>query len=371
MRPDPSALVLEALRHKAEHGLAGAVDSRDLARGDGWIAQDVVCSSGPRDPAFEERHDWVSVAVVLSGTFTYRNDFGRNLLTPGSLLLGDAGGCFTCGHQHGEGDRCLAFHFEPAFFEQLAANAGAREPRFGRTSLPAVRALAPLVARAVVAADGTAVVSPRAPGPVVPAAAQDWAAAMANPRTSGPPVPAVARAGAVAVASPRASNSDTAAIAKKPGATAVAATPNSTSPNPALDELALDLAAGALLQSTSAKPREISPRDERRVAAVIRHLETRYHQPWALADLAGLADISPFHFLRVFRATAGQTPHQYLLRARLRAAAVTLATTPTPVTEVALASGFEDLSNFIRSFRAEFGVAPTGYRPSARRRTSW
>ena len=50
---------------------------------------------------------------------------GRTLLTPGSLLLGDAGGCFTCGHQHGEGDRCLAFHFEPAFFEQLAADAGA------------------------------------------------------------------------------------------------------------------------------------------------------------------------------------------------------------------------------------------------------
>jgi len=312
LRRDPSAPVHEALRHKAEHGLAGTVDCRDLARGAGWTAQDVVCSSGPRDPAFEERHDWVSLAVVLSGTFTYRNDFGRNLLTPGSLLLGDAGGCFTCGHQHGEGDRCLAFHFEPGFFEQLVADAGAREPRFGRTSLPALRALAPLVARAVVAADGATVVSPRTPDPAMPAPA--------------------------------------------------AAIPYGASPNPSLDELALDLAAGALRESVSARAREISPRDERRVAAVIRHLETRYHQPWSLADLAGLADLSPFHFLRVFRATAGQTPHQYVLRARLRAAAVTLATTPTPVTEVALASGFEDLSNFIRTFRSEFGVAPTGYR---------
>src|SRR5580693_3030565 len=122
MRPDPSTLVLKALHRKAEHGLAGKVDAHELARGDGWVAEDVVCSSGPRDRAFEERHDWVSVAVVLSGTFTYQNDFGRTLLTPGSLLLGDAGGCFTCGHQHGEGDRCLAFHFEPAFFEQLAAD---------------------------------------------------------------------------------------------------------------------------------------------------------------------------------------------------------------------------------------------------------
>lgn len=312
MLPDPSAPVLRALQHKAEHGLAGTVDGRVLACGDGWVAEDVVCSSGPRDPAFEERHDWVSVAAVLSGSFTYRNDFGRNLLTPGSLLLGDAGGCFTCGHQHGEGDRCLGFHFEPAFFEQLAADVGAPEPRFRRTSLPAVRALAPLVARAIIAAESTA------------------ATEAASPRTTDPAVPAVARTGAP--------------------------------PAPAVDELALDIAAGALLQSTSAKPREISSRDERRVAAVIRHLESRYHHPWALADLAGLADLSPFHFLRIFRATAGQTPHQYVLRARLRAAAVTLATTPIPVTEVALASGFEDLSNFIRTFRTEFGVAPTSYR---------
>ena len=72
MRSDPSTPVLSALRHKVEHGLAGTVDGRELARGDGWVAEDVVCSSGPRDPAFEERHDWFSVAVVLSGTFTYQ-----------------------------------------------------------------------------------------------------------------------------------------------------------------------------------------------------------------------------------------------------------------------------------------------------------
>ena len=135
-----------------------------------------------------------------------------------------------------------------------------------------------------------------------------------------------------------------------------------TAPTPAFDELALDLAASALRASNPCRNPTISTRDERRIAAVIRHLEDRFHQPWALAELAGLAGLSPFHFLRVFRATAGLTPHQYLLRGRLRAAAVTLATTDIPVTEAALASGFEDLSNFIRTFRAEFGVAPTSYR---------
>lgn len=322
------------MRHKAEHGLAGCADARALARGSGWLAEDVVCSSGPRDRAFEERHDWVSVAVVLSGTFTYRNDFGRTLLTPGALLLGDAGTCFACGHQHGEGDRCLSFHFEPGFFEQLAVDAGALEPKFGRNSLPAVRALAPLVARAIV---------------VVESGVRD-----ASHSDGG------------ATGASHADANATSARHFDRGAKGIAAT--------AFDELALDVAAGALRQSGACGHPTISARDEHRVASVIRHLEDHYHEPLALADLARLADLSPFHFLRVFRATAGLTPHQYVLRARLRAAAATLATTTTPVTEVALTSGFEDLSNFIRTFRAEFGVAPSNYRArstSRRRQTSW
>jgi len=56
------------------------------------------------------------------------------------------------------------------------------------------------------------------------------------------------------------------------------------------------------------------------------------------------------------------TPHQYVLRVRLRRAATTLATEPGKVVDVALESGFGDLSNFNRAFRAEFGVAPEGYR---------
>src|SRR5262249_4201045 len=57
----------------------------------------------------------------------------------------------------------------------------------------------------------------------------------------------------------------------------------------------------------------------------------------------------------------GVPPPQWLLRARLRAAAQRLATRSDPVTAVALDVGFEDLSNFIRSFRAEFGVSPSRY----------
>jgi AraC family transcriptional regulator len=268
----------------------GTAEASVLARGSGWMARDFVCNSGPTDRAFEERHEWVSIAVVLSGTFTYGNEFGSKLLTPGSLLLGQVGGCFTCGHEHGAGDRCLSFHFEPGCFENIAAATGARTMNFGRNSLPALRSLTPLVARAFLAVDGGAA--------------------------------------------------------------------------PALfEELSLDLAAAALSAGIDRKASSpINKRDERRVAAVVRYLEENFAQPCALTDLAGLAGLSPYHFLRVFRVTTGVTPHQHLLRTRLRAAAVSLARTDMPVTQIALLSGFDDLSNFIRSFRAEYGAAPSNYR---------
>ena len=62
----------------------------------------------------------------------------------------------------------------------------------------------------------------------------------------------------------------------------------------------------------------------------------------------------------------GVTPHQYLLRVRLRHAARLLAEETRPVTEVALDVGFADLSNFVRSFRRAAGVSPSRFRAAAR-----
>jgi AraC family transcriptional regulator len=56
------------------------------------------------------------------------------------------------------------------------------------------------------------------------------------------------------------------------------------------------------------------------------------------------------------------TPHQYLLRLRLQRAAFRLRIEPAKVVDIALESGFGDVSNFNRSFRAEFGVTPRIWR---------
>jgi len=103
----------------------------------------------------------------------------------------------------------------------------------------------------------------------------------------------------------------------------------------------------------------------RRVARVIRHVEAQPAADCSLATLAALAGLSSFHFARVFRGLVGQTPHQYVMAARLRAAAVALATTRTPITDVAFDAGFHDLSHFTTSFHRAFGVSPRRYRGSS------
>jgi AraC-like DNA-binding protein len=102
-----------------------------------------------------------------------------------------------------------------------------------------------------------------------------------------------------------------------------------------------------------------------RMAPVLRYMAEHSAAPHTVAGLARMAKLSPYHFLRSFKAVTGVTPHQWLLRARLRAAAEKLAATRTPVTEIALDVGFEDLSNFIRTFRAEFGASPREFRRAA------
>ena len=132
-----------------------SLSTRVLAFGSGWSVSDVTCTAGPHDRPFQERHDTASIAAVTAGTFQYRTDGGRAVLAPGGILLGDAGACFECGHEHGTGDRCLAFSFTPALLESIVSGVpGARRAAFGVPHLPPVPALMPLLATAEAARDG-------------------------------------------------------------------------------------------------------------------------------------------------------------------------------------------------------------------------
>jgi len=282
-----------ALARKARNGEPGTNTGTVIATGVGWQVVDLVCTSGPRDPSFVERQTSVSISLVLSGTFVYRTERGSALMSAGALILGNAEQVFECSHEHGEGDRCLSFQFDPEVFARLAHEAGAPRFRFARDRLPPLRPLAPLTARARMAS------------------------------ASGD----------------------------------------------SLEEIGLDLVAAVIHGTANGSHAASSPSgDAARIARVLRRLEAQTAERHALSDLARTARLSPYHFLRVFKGVTGVTPHQWLLRARLREAAHRLVTSRAPVTEIALDVGFDDLSNFIRTFRAEFGVPPSRYRgrPDAR-----
>ena len=105
-----------------------------LASGPGWSGRNVVCDYGPHDHSFMEEHAEVAaISAVTEGSFQYRTQAGSATLVPGSLLLGNPGSHFEYGHEHAQGDRCLAFHFAPTFFEHIASGVpDVRETAFMR-----------------------------------------------------------------------------------------------------------------------------------------------------------------------------------------------------------------------------------------------
>jgi AraC-like DNA-binding protein len=120
----------------------------------GFRVEDLVCDAGPHDAPFEEQHAEACVAILDSGAFRYRSGAGDALLVPGSCLLGNAGACFECSHEHHRGDRCLSFHFQADFVEYAATTVpGLRRAAFGRAHLPAHNASLPLLSRALAARD--------------------------------------------------------------------------------------------------------------------------------------------------------------------------------------------------------------------------
>lgn len=277
-----------ALKRKALRGEPGSAQNHVLAGGQGWRVVEVLCTSGPGDLSIEERYGSVAISLVISGTFSYRSANGSLLMSPGALLLGNAGHTYQCSHEHGEGDRCLSFQFDPALFEELARDCGVTKAYFSSDRVPPLRATARMTARVVTAMQ-----------------LED-----------------------------------------------------------SFEELAIELAGTALRICQELHPAPIAGtrRSEARIAEVVRHLESSGVQSPRLEDLARMAGLSRYYFLRAFKSVTGVTPHQWAMRARLRHAAQRLATTSSPVIEIALDAGFTDLSNFIRTFGAEYGVSPRRYR---------
>ncbi len=122
--------------------------------------------------------------------------------------------------------------------------------------------------------------------------------------------------------------------------------------------------ASAALAAPAWRPRRmrVSAQDHKRALDAARYIETHFPERCALATLAGLTQSSRYQLIRAFSAIMGQSPNQYLINTRIRAAAELLRTSPAPITQVALDVGFNDISHFYTCFKAAFGATPRKWR---------
>ncbi|MEA2561996.1 MAG: AraC family transcriptional regulator [Acidobacteriota bacterium] len=135
-----------------------------------------------------------------------------------------------------------------------------------------------------------------------------------------------------------------------------------------LDEVGL-LFAARFVDLVSERQRgrpEAAARDRRRAVEAALWIDASSHEPVDLESAAAEAGLSPFHFLRLFSSVLGVTPHQYLIRSRLRRAARLLADDARSITDIAFEVGFGDLSNFVRTFHRAAGVSPRAFRQTAK-----
>ena len=135
-----------------------------------------------------------------------------------------------------------------------------------------------------------------------------------------------------------------------------------------LDELGWLFPARCARLMTGARPGapDAGAADRRRAVEAALWLDENSHESIDLDAAARQAGLSPFHFLRLFARVIGVTPHQYLVRSRLRHAARLLADEDRAITDISLDVGFADLSNFVRTFHRAAGVSPRDFRKAAK-----
>jgi AraC family transcriptional regulator len=135
-----------------------------------------------------------------------------------------------------------------------------------------------------------------------------------------------------------------------------------------VDEAGMLLAARfiEIVSGRKRRPTEVGGRDRGRAVEAALFIDAHAHEPIDLDRAAQEVGVSAFHFLRLFARALGVTPHQYLVRSRLRRAARLLADDTRTITDIAFEVGFGDLSNFVRTFHRAAGVSPRGFRRAAR-----
>lgn len=106
--------------------------------------------------------------------------------------------------------------------------------------------------------------------------------------------------------------------------------------------------------------KNVQKRDK--VKNVLEYIDYNYMKKITIEDLASMMYTSKYHFIRIFKACMGITPHEYLVNVRVKKVRELLVTTTLPVYRIAEMTGFVDSKNLIRNFKKSTDVTPGNYR---------
>jgi AraC family transcriptional regulator len=131
-----------------------------------------------------------------------------------------------------------------------------------------------------------------------------------------------------------------------------------------VEELGIGLLRSAL---GAARRSRVSGSHSRHVRRVKEAISTSPERKWTLAELSGVAGVSPCHLAHVFTREVGTSLYRYTVRQRLAKALDAVLDSNLDLTSIALDTGFASHSHFTARFRAFFGLTPEALRRSAGR----
>lgn len=114
--------------------------------------------------------------------------------------------------------------------------------------------------------------------------------------------------------------------------------------------------------ASSSFAHSVQSSESRRIQKVKEYVDNHYAKPLRLADLADLVGMSPVAFSRFFRQRTGRTLSDYIVDIRLGYAARMLVDTTKNISEICYECGFNNLSNFNRTFKAKRNYTPREFR---------
>jgi AraC-like DNA-binding protein len=95
-------------------------------------------------------------------------------------------------------------------------------------------------------------------------------------------------------------------------------------------------------------------------------MRSSYEVPLTLPDISTHANLSPYHFLRVYKETFRETPREFLTRLRIERAKTLLAKGSHNVSEACFEVGYSSVGSFSVLFARRVGLSPSEYRRYAR-----